>query len=264
MNPYIFVRDLELSEGSSIRVDCPSCKGRKTFTATKQQGIVLYNCYKADCGIRGQYSIGMSAVDIKTALANRGKYKEEAAVVPSMELPVTISYDLTNKDMKRFVGRWGLENTELYYDIVQHRAVFPIRGTDGRLIDAAGRTLRGDVPKWLRYTGNGSFYKQGKGKVAVVVEDCISAAVVAKCCYNVTGVAILGTSLNGAHTKYLSTFDRVLLALDPDAAMKSVAYSLQLRSNDIDTYAVMLQDDLKYAKSDDIQRIGDLANECID
>lgn len=264
MNAAAYVRDLELNEGQSVRVNCPVCNGNKTFTASKNNGVVLYNCYKADCKIRGMSTVGMSASDVKAFMQQRTAIlaTEDKRAAP-MELPITLSYSLEHKDVAKFITKWGLQNTDLMHDIVQHRVVFPIRDTKGTLIDAAGRTLRGDVPKWLRYTGRADFYHQGSGPIAVVVEDCISAAVVSKMDTRVTGVAILGTSLNQTHIKYLSNFNAVILALDPDAASKTVAYTLQLRSHDIDSYGMMLSDDLKYRTSTDTNKLKEIIDDCI-
>jgi hypothetical protein len=52
------IEDLSLSEGESQRINCPLCGGNNTFTATKQQGVVVYNCYKLGCGSKGAVPVG--------------------------------------------------------------------------------------------------------------------------------------------------------------------------------------------------------------
>ena len=37
---------LDVAEGENIRGDCPRCGGKNTFTATKRDGKIIYNCYK--------------------------------------------------------------------------------------------------------------------------------------------------------------------------------------------------------------------------
>jgi hypothetical protein len=120
------------------------------------------------------------------------------------------------------------------------------------MVDAVGRTLRGDTPKWLRYTGKGDYYTQGGGSGAVVVEDCISAAVVARRVHGVTGFAILGTQLTKMHRDALAKYDRVFVALDPDAYGKTLSYTQQLKGCDINATAIPLKDDLKYCVDVDI------------
>ena len=47
---FIDINSLDISEGQTIRQDCPRCKGKNTFTATKRNGCIAYNCYKVSCG----------------------------------------------------------------------------------------------------------------------------------------------------------------------------------------------------------------------
>jgi hypothetical protein len=154
--------------------------------------------------------------------------------------------------MTKFISRWKLEGIPMLYDIMQHRAVFPIYSDKGRLIDANGRSLRGDTPKWLRYSGTANYYSYGTGSVAVVVEDVISAAVVGKYITNAVGVAILGTSMNTVHMDYLRRFDKVVIALDPDAAAKCLQFVQILRSRSISATAMKVCDDIKFQVEDDM------------
>ena len=62
---------------------------------------------------------------------------------------------------------------------------------DGRMVDATGSLIGKRLPKWKRYGKSGLPYTYGCGKVAVVVEDCVSAAVVGYGSF--VGVALLGT-----------------------------------------------------------------------
>ena len=73
------------------------------------------------------------------------------------------------------------------------------------MVDATGRSLGKRIPKWKRYGKSILPYASGHGKTAVVVEDCISAAIVGDSDVYV-GVAVLGTSLSHGHKQYLSQF----------------------------------------------------------
>ena len=44
---YSLVLGLDLRNGETKRMDCPNCKGYKTFTATNNMGSLVWNCYKA-------------------------------------------------------------------------------------------------------------------------------------------------------------------------------------------------------------------------
>jgi DNA primase len=112
-------------------------------------------------------------------------------------------------------------------------------------------------PKWKRYGSCGLPYTCGTGDVAVVVEDCISAAVAGDV-KRIVGVALLGTSLLEEHKQYLMQFSKVVMALDPDATRKTIEYQKQLRSY-VETVEVLkLNDDIKYRNPEDMKKIGDL------
>jgi len=251
------LKDIDVAEGQTKRMNCPSCSGTNTFTISKQMGVVVYNCYKLGCTARGMSTVGMSAMEIKAAL-DRMKDTVEITTekdTPTMELPVTLGYDLSAQAVVKFISKWDIAGVPLMYDLMQHRVVFPIMSGKGRLIDANGRTLRGDVPKWYRYTGNANYYDYGKGSVAVVLEDCISAAVVGKHIPGAVGVAILGTSINMKHIDYLKKFDKVVVALDPDAWYKTLQYVQMLKSHSINATAMKVRDDLKYMVIEDIEEL---------
>ena len=106
------------------------------------------------------------------------------------------------------------------------------------------------VPKWKRYGTYAEGFIRGQHNLAVVVEDVISACVVET--LGATGVAILGTSLNANHIEGLRSFKRVIVALDPDAAAKTIEYTKILKANNIQALALKLLDDIKYRKEEDI------------
>ncbi len=251
------IQDIDIAEGQTKRMDCPSCKAKNTFTVSKMQGAVVYNCYKLGCDARGMSMVGMTAEEIKATLIARQRAAELKLEedVPTMELPLNLSYDISNKAMQKFITKWDIHGVPMLYDIAACRAVFPIYSKKGRLIDAVGRTLRGDVPKWLRYSGKADYYQIGIGSVAVVVEDAISAAVVGKHVSGAKGFAILGTSMNGKHLDALRKCDKVVVALDPDAWSKTLQFVQMLKGHSIKATAFKLSDDIKYMESSDMDSL---------
>jgi hypothetical protein len=253
---------LSLTDGGTVTTDCPVCGGQKKFTASKVNGLTLYNCYRLGCGVRGATSDGRTADDIKKLLTNfRGMPSAQVKVVEAMVLPITLSYDLSDERLQRFIHRWKLHEVPMMYDIAEERAVFLIHDNIGRLIDAVGRSLNGSIPKWRRYSNAANYYYYGHTNVAIVVEDVISACVSNRATsYAATGVAILGTSLAAEHIEYLKQFDKVIVALDPDASHKTIQYT-RLLSNYIDNVsALMLHDDIKYEVADDIHKLKELVH----
>jgi DNA primase len=129
---------------------------------------------------------------------------------------------------------------------MEDRVVFQVRDYERNLIvDAAGRALdRGALPKWRRYgRGGAPFVARPGTDVAVIVEDCASASVVAAAGY--TGVSLLGTSLLTSHLPAIRACKRALIALDPDATGKALALARRLQLW-LPTRVVRLKDDPKY------------------
>jgi hypothetical protein len=246
-----YIEDLDLGEGDTVRGDCPDCGGKNTFTANKSGGAVLYNCYKLGCKISGIHTVGMTATDIQARMQEVGQDKPKPKV-EVMEIPEYVVI-AASSILDSFREKWDLWDQGLMYDIKDKRAVFPIF-IDGVMIDAVGRSLAGAEPKWLRYTGKADYFIAGTGDTAVVVEDVISAITVAKLGF--TGMAILGTSLSVAHMEQLGNYSQVIVALDPDAAHKTLRFRQEIEAwTGATTIALRLDDDIKYRVESDIEQL---------
>ena len=245
-----YIEDLDLGEGDTVRGDCPDCGGKNTFTANKSGGAVLYNCYKLGCKISGVHTVGMTATDIQARMQEVEQDKPKPKV-EIMELPEYVVRSGSGLDA--FREKWDLWDQGLMYDLKDKRAVFPIF-INNVLIDAVGRALAGAEPKWLRYTGKANYFIGGTGKTVVVVEDVISAITVAKLGF--TGMAILGTSLSVAHMEQLGNYSQVIVALDPDAAHKTLRFRQEIEAwTGATTIALRLDDDIKYRVESDIEQL---------
>ena len=249
-NIYNIVSDLGLSNGETKRMNCPNCKGYKTFTATNNMGSLVWNCYKVSCRVSGGTRVHLSVEDIKAGFAGAEEF-----AMGTFELPTYIIPHRDNVYMNRWCDRWGLDMNELglLYDVKESRVVFPVMH-EGKMVDATGRSLSGyRIPKWKRYGKSGLPYTHGCGKVAVVVEDCVSAAVVGY--GNFVGVALLGTSLQESHKRYLAQFSTAVVALDPDALPKTLAMAKELRGHVNDVRVLRLKDDIKYRDPTDMENL---------
>jgi hypothetical protein len=97
--------------------------------------------------------------------------------------------------------------------------------------------------------------------VCVVVEDVISAIVVAQLMPNTTGLAILGTSLGPAQMEHIGDFYKVIIALDPDAMSKTLSYKQEVETwTGKRVLALRLDDDIKYKLESDVNRLKDMVN----
>jgi ribosomal protein L37AE/L43A len=252
MNINNIINDLSLVSGETKRMTCPSCNTKNTFTVTNNMGSVVWNCYKASCSLSGGTNVSLTADDIRKSL---GFVAEETHVATFVK-PEWLVRDY--RTVKDFCAEWSLnpQDLGLLYDVREHRVVFPVMH-GGVMVDATGRSLGKRLPKWKRYGKSHLPYVSGRGKTAVVVEDCISAAVVGDGDVCV-GVAVLGTSLSIGHKEYLSQFSTAIIALDPDALPKTLQFAKELRGY-VDTVKVLrLTDDLKYREPTDMANLSTL------
>ncbi len=241
--------DYDVANGETKRMNCPVCNGIKTFSITNNMGTLLWNCYKVSCTVGGSTRVHLSVDDIKAGFKGTNINSEDVFVLPQYVLP--------RRDMlymNRWCARWQLDQDELnlMYDVKEDRVVFPVMH-EGRMVDATGRTLSKRIPKWKRYGNSGLPYTHGCGKVAVVVEDCVSAAVVGYGSF--VGVALLGTSLQDSHRRYLAQFSTAIIALDPDALPKTLQMAKELRGHVKDVRVLKLEDDIKYRNPTDMEKL---------
>jgi hypothetical protein len=249
INIYEYVEQLSVENGETKRMNCPLCNSYKTFSVTNNMGSLLWNCYKASCNIKGSSRVHLTVEEIR-AIQN----KTVSTDTKKFALPEYVVPHSDNKAVKEWCAEWLIDANELdlYYDVKESRVVFPIK-SDGRIVDATGRSIYNKIPKWKRYGDSGLPYSFGYGSIAVVVEDCISAVCVGSDVY--VGVAVLGTSLLDSHKRFLSQFSTTIIALDPDALPKTLSFAKELRSYVKDVKILKLKDDIKYRLEEDIENL---------
>lgn len=252
-NIYNTISDMDIPNGTTKRMNCPVCNGYNTFTVTNNMGSLVWNCYKASCTVSGGTRVHLSVEDIRSGFAGAEQFATEAFSLPEYIVPAT--FDVAEWAMELY----GIDDKALglMYDVKEHRAVFPIKH-DGIIVDATGRALGKKLPKWRRYGKSGLPYSYGCGNVAIVVEDCVSAAVVGSD-VRLVGVAMLGTSMLDSHKRYLSQFSTAVIALDPDALPKTLAIAKELRGHVSDVRVLRLIDDIKYRNPDDMAALEGIA-----
>ena len=248
------ISDIDIPNGHTKRMNCPECGGIKTFTVTNNMGSLVWNCYKASCNVRGGNRVHLSADDIRAGFTGAKEFAEDTFELPSYIIP-----HRNRRSVLKFCYEYGFEPDDVgvSYDIKEDRVVFPI-SHNGKLVDATGRALGKRLPKWKRYGKSGLPFTHGCGNVAVVVEDCVSAAVVGYGAF--VGVALLGTSLQDSHKGYLAQFSTAVIALDPDALPKTLQMAKELRGHVNDVRVLRLTDDLKYRNPTDMEKLNGIIN----
>ena len=258
VNVYNTVSELldsiNLSSGETYRTNCPMCDGKNTFTVSNEMGRILWNCYKASCTVKGTNKVDMSVDDVVRVMSNA----DEVSSCDEFNMPEYLIKG--HGDLDWAEAQYDLDPCELdlYYDVKEDRVVFPVK--DGNeIVDAVGRSLKNEIPKWKRYGKSDLPYSFGSGNVAVVVEDCVSASVVGSL-GNVVGVALMGTTLLSSHRVYLMQFSTAVIALDPDAFAKSFDMATELRGYVDDVRILNLEDDLKYRNPTDMEKLNGIIN----
>tara|TARA_R110000744_G_scaffold106823_3_gene203237 strand:- start:109 stop:873 length:765 start_codon:yes stop_codon:yes gene_type:complete len=249
MHIHRYIQSLDLQIEERYRGDCPECNGSNTFTAIKTTENILYNCYKVGCKLRGnssyQFTVSDALIRNKGSKGQKEIFALPTYVVPNMEI------------IMPWAAQYNVNADNLLYDVKENRIVFPVVHNN-KIVDATGRAIsKRHKPKWKRYGSSGHAYLSGYGKVAVVVEDCISAAVVSTIHNGFTGFALMGTSLLVVHIEELKNYNKVIVALDPDAVQKTLEFTRNLRGSlpTSNVCAIKLEDDLKYRRKEDIMRL---------
>lgn len=249
----------DLTTHGDYRGDCPFCGGKNTYTATFSTGSLKWNCYKMDCHVSGIYDTDMTAAEIMNVM-NKTVKQTRQQEVESMEIPIYVVKPTSDhKLFHRFTKRYGIAIGGMLYDVKDERVVIPIK-EDGRIIDAIGRAVgKKTFPKWYRYTGAANYFTIGGGRKLLIVEDVISAIVAWQEFPDITAMAILGTQLTSNHMEKIREYNKVVIALDPDAAKKTIQYRREIEQwTGVKTVALNLFDDIKYRVEDDMDKLKEL------
>ena len=221
----------DIDDNQGIRVNCPSCGGYGTFTATRVDGSILYNCYKAGCSVSGRKDVVGSSKYVRQKsiiAAEPNKYEFDIPEHFSIYFP---------KKMIKYCNENNIDinKVQLYYDVKLDRAVFPVFMAQpsnfdvptiwrNKVVDAVGRSLskysnNRNYPKWHRYGKSGLPFICGNSETCYVVEDCASAVAVSQ--YG-TGLALLGTNLSDQILDIVANYPSVVVCLDRDASAKAI------------------------------------------
>ena len=146
-NIYNIISDIDVPNGQTKRMDCPSCGGYKTFTITNNMGSLVWNCYKASCNVSGGNRVHLTVDDIRGSMGNVAEFADETFDMPQYVVP-----HRDKRDVLQFCYSYGLDPDKLgaLYDVKEDRVVFPIIH-GGKTVDATGRAIGKRLPKWKRY-----------------------------------------------------------------------------------------------------------------
>ena len=250
------VEDLPLGGSGNLRMDCPSCGKKNTFSVSEVNGERLWYCFHADCDVRGRTGFRIRKDTPLHPLLKKNKPTKPLSITNTFldfELPDTFVSLSRQPEAEAYVRRVNAYEAyrnglaDIRYDFRSNRVVYLIRHNN-RVVDAAGRALDQQMkPKWWRYGKSGNPFTCGRSRTGVIVEDCASACSLAG---YLSGIALLGTSLLESHIPTLRTYDRLVVALDKDATKKALDLVRRLQAIR-PTSLVILDKDVKDMTDDE-------------
>ncbi len=116
-----YIDAMAIQEGVTMRSDCPVCGHKNSFSATNLGGSVVYNCFYADCGIRGKVKHGL----FSTARMQKERKRLTLSMYRQYFVPVSrsqkaVQYIKDNNIYTAYSQKWA--NLEL--DVRENRVVF--------------------------------------------------------------------------------------------------------------------------------------------
>ncbi len=237
---------LNIPIGASRYFDCPSCGRRKKFGVTKNNTGLIYQCFSISCRLKGHIEYQPSKETMLSILNKEPQEKRKPFLIPDYlitgfasinSVSLALKYNLMDSYTK------GLYQTS--YDPKLNRQVFFHTDTEGNVVGAMGRALvYGDKPKAHIYEGSEKTpWKVGTGKIAIIVEDILSAIN----CSNLgfTGVALSGITLSLEYISQFKDYDTLVIALDKDASDKAIDMRKLLQIYNKDVRILLLEKDIK-------------------
>ena len=249
----------KLPVNESIRMQCPAC-GRNTFSVTRLQHSVAWNCFRATCNTKGHEVTHASLV-------------KPAQRTPTLRPYTKPLYTPEQCDIEFFRERFDLSEHYVYNYIrvtEDDRYAYPIRDYRGYergvLVREPNWSGTPHSPRAGTFGAKALTYMHSNGPVQswctvpysrrlVLVEDTLSALKVMQA--GVSALALLGTHLNNDKVREIGQWQpsEVIIALDADATTEAFKLARKWGLAFPKTRVAILAKDLKDEPRDDIKYI---------
>lgn len=244
------------------RFNCPECGGVNTFVVTREPQTVKYYCHRQSCGLTGSRLTRITQEQACELLSHRRREAIHPPEPKRFVVPATWNYGLcTEASTQLLLNNNAMESYlakkfRVAYDKAQERLVYLIQDASGAIVGGIGRSLKqASFPKVYNYPNSASIlFTVGKGKVAVIVEDCASAASIARF-DEYTGISLAGTNLSTDMISFIvkGLYDTVIIALDADASSKSIKMKQTLACWIDNVHIWLLKKDIKNMNKEELK-----------
>lgn len=247
----------QLSEGETLRRDCPTCGRKKTFTLTRKDGMTIWNCYSTHCSEKG-------------ALGGAREFlgRPRKVELPERLKPFTGDLRELSDEEKAYLAErvyfedWHLSASGVRFAPGPNRYAYPIYSPTGA---RRGWVLRayGDIgiqrkaiTRLDREEPHLSWYTGAELSDHVLMVEDIPSAVRASRHYPGWVVAICGGGVGPDYVREIHTHaNHVVWALDADATATAIrlhrTYGLVFSSSRV----LELKKDLKDLDEDELKEV---------
>lgn len=244
-----------LAVNESVRRDCPVCN-HKTFSVTRLEHSVAFNCYRATCPASGVAITSAALVSPAPRTAKLRPYRGK--ILP-----------LDDSDVAYFRDRFSITNTGVIRKTDDGRYIFCIQDYRGYVRGYLVRepVWAGEPQAPLKGRGGAKAltYMHTEGPVQswhtndsgtlILVEDTLSALRVQG--EGLSALCLLGTHLNNDKVREISQWQpkEVVIALDADATDEAFRLAKRWGLAFPRTRVAILERDLKDERKGDIRHI---------
>ena len=267
------VQSLGIKEGEDVRLDCPFCGRKNTFSASMHNGRLMWNCFSVHCKAHGKSKTSFTA-ESASKYINNFMEKNTTSTEKEFEIPAYFKSVHSSPEAIKYLYEnncLDLINKiklSVHFDPKQERVVFPVI-RKGIIYDAIGRSLRNSVvPKWYRYNRSEYCFWIGNDKHSneqvlikdaqertssvVLVEDCASACSVGSI---IDTMALLGTSLSASTILEIAqNYNTAIISLDRDASTTALKMYNTLRGY-VNTKVILYEEEFKNLTSLECLRV---------
>ena len=246
------LKDVSLTEGNTLSLDCPFCGGPKKLSISKTlEGITVWNCYRASCNAKGSRGGKRTAASLSRALNSPVQpqvINHRVTPLPCITKsfrndPTAYKYVTDNNCEEAYDSNY----INIRYAPAEKRVLF----YNNRETGCVGRSMANHRSKWWSYGDCQGGIHVGKGSTAVLVEDVASACSVSRI-PDLVGVALLGTNITEHIRNTLFIYKKIYLILDNDASDKAIKLS---RSTSVPLEVRLTRRDLKYLNVEQIESL---------